>query len=62
MFDTDSDEGDADGTITWTCTDEVKSVAVMDIINNETTPNWIHHAKLPTPALVDAYASMTLPS
>ena len=25
----------------------MKSVAVMDIINNQTTPNWIHHATLP---------------
>jgi len=35
---------------------------VMDIINNQTTPNWIHHAKLPSPACVQAYASMTLPT
>ena len=53
---------DEAGKTTWTCSDEVKSVAVMDIINNETTPNWIHHAKLPTPACVDAYATMTLPT
>jgi len=53
---------DAAGKTTWTCVDEVKSVAVMDIINNETTPNWIHHAKLPTPSLVQAHASMTLPT
>ena len=52
---------DDDGRTTWTCADEVKRVAVIDIINNETPPNWIHHAKLPTPACVDAYATMTLP-
>ena len=53
---------DSAGKKTWTCSDEVKSVAVMDIINNQTTPNWIHHATLPAPALVHAYASMTLPT
>jgi len=53
---------DSAGEQTWTCSDEVKSVAVMDIINNQTTPNWIHHAKLPSPACVQAYASMTLPT
>jgi len=47
---------------TWTCSDEVKSVAVMDIINDQTTPNWIHHAKLPAAFLVHAYASVTLPT
>jgi len=34
---------------------------VMDIINNQPTPNWIHHAKLLKPALVHAYASLSLP-
>ena len=56
------DETDSAGKQTWTCSDEVKSVAVMDIINNQTTPNWIHHAKLPTPALLDVFATMTLPA
>jgi len=56
IYQTDS----ADKT-TWTCSDEVKSVAVMDIINNQTTPNWIHHAKLPKPVLVQAYAALSLP-
>jgi len=46
----------------WRCSDEVKSVAVMDIINNQTTPNWAHHARLPIPALIHAYAAMTLPA
>ena len=56
-----NDQTDSAGEDTWTCSDEVKSVAVMDIINNQTTPNWIHHAKLPKPALVQAYASLSLP-
>ena len=53
---------DRAGKETWKCSDEVKSVAVIDIINNQTTPNWIHHAKLPTPALIHAYAAMSLPT
>jgi len=48
------------GKTTLTCSDEVKSVAVMDIINNQTSVNWRHHATLPKPALVWAFASMTL--
>jgi len=51
---------DAAGKQTWTCCDEVKSVAVMDIINNQTTANWLHHATLPMPVVVQAFASMTL--
>jgi len=51
---------DSDGKTTWTCSDEVKTVAVMDIINNQTCANWLHHANLPEPALVHAFASMTL--
>jgi len=50
-----------DATKEATFNDEVKSVAVMDIINDQSTPNWIHHAKLPTPFAVLAFASMTLP-
>jgi len=53
---------DANGVITWANSDEVKSVAVMDVVKNQTTPNWIHHAKLPSPALIDTYASVTLPT
>ena len=51
---------DAAGKTIWSCTDEVKSVAVMDIINNQTTVNWLHHATLPKPALVQAFAPMSL--
>jgi hypothetical protein len=50
-----------DGKTTWKCTDEVKSVPVMDIINNESTANWTHHAKLPEPCLVQAFSVLTLP-
>jgi len=53
---------DSDWEITWTCTDEVKSVAVTDIISNQPAPNWIHHSKLPTPTLVHAYTTVTLPT
>jgi len=56
------DQTDSAGKPTWTCSDEVKSVAVMDIINNQTTPNWIHHAKHSTPTLIHTYAAMTLPT
>jgi len=55
-------ETEGDEVTTWTCSDEVKSVAVMDIINNQTISNWIRHAKLPTPSLIRTYASVTLPS
>jgi len=55
------DQEDSAGKLTWTCSDEVKSVAVMDIINDQSTPNWIHHATLPSPALIQAFAAMTLP-
>jgi len=51
---------DADGKTTWTRSDDVKSVAVKDIINNQTSVNWRHHATLPSPALISAFASMTL--
>jgi len=50
------------GKMSWTCTDEIRSVAVMDIINNRTTSNWIPHAKLPTASAFHAYATMTLPT
>jgi len=50
----------AAGQVTWTMSDEVKSVAVTDIISSQTTANWLHHATLPQSALVHACASMTL--
>jgi len=51
---------DADGRAYRPTTDEVKSVAVMDIIN-ELPANWSHHATLPQPAFIHAFAVMTLP-
>jgi len=54
---------DAAGKRTWTNSDKVKSVAVMDIISNQTTTNWLHHTTLPQPGCVrQAFASMTLAS
>jgi len=53
---------DSAGKLIWTCSDKVKNVAVMDIINNQPTPKWIHHAKLPASFLVHAFAIMTLPT
>lgn len=53
---------DEAGKSTWTCSDAVKSIAVTDIVSNRTAPNWIDHAKLPSPCLIQAYALMTLPT
>ena len=53
---------DDTGEVTWTCTDEFRSVAVMDVINNRTTSDWIPHAKLPTASALHAYAIITLPT
>lgn len=51
---------DALGGVTRPVTDEVKSVAVADIIDNNDA-NWKHHATLPKPAFIHAFAVMTLP-
>jgi len=53
---------DAAGKTTWTCTDEVKSVAVMDIINNQTSVTWNIRTKLPKAALCYACATLLLPT
>jgi len=37
-----------------TCTDEIKSVPVLDIMNNKPAV-WRHHAQLPKPAMILAY-------
>lgn len=52
---------DADGRVSRPASDEVKSVAVSDIINNVNPANWTHHARLPQPAFVHAFAVMSLP-
>ena len=57
-----TDQTDAAGKTTWICSDEVKSVAVMDIINNETTASWSTISKLPKPALCHACATLSLPT
>jgi len=46
--------------VTWKCTDEVKSIPVMDIINNKQTVNWTQHSKLKTPSFVHAFSLVTL--
>ena len=53
---------DRNGATTWTCTDEVKCIPVMDIINNELTVKWTRHTKLQSPQLVQAFAQLTLPT
>jgi len=50
----------SDGEITFTCTDEVKSIPVMDIINNQQMANWTQHSKLKSPSVVFAFAAITL--
>ena len=40
---------------------EVKSISVMDIINNQQTVNWTQRAKLKSPSFIDAFVCMTLP-
>ena len=51
---------DAHGKVTRRVTDDVKSVAVADIIDNKHA-NWKHHATLPNPAFIHAFAVMSLP-
>jgi len=51
---------DSDGKETWKCTDEVKSIPVMDIINNKQTANWTQHSNLKSPYCVHALSLMTL--
>jgi len=51
---------DKDNKATWTCTDEMKSVSVLDIIEDKPAV-WKHHAKLPKPGLIHAYVNMALP-
>ena len=50
---------DKDNEKIWTCTDEIKSVSVMDIINNK-PDKWNIHAKLPQPGLVNAFGEQHL--
>lgn len=41
--------------------DEVRSTAVADIINNHATAQWDVHTKLPTACCVHAFGIVTLP-
>jgi len=50
----------ADGTAIRPSRDDVLSVAVKDIINNSPA-EWSHHATLPQPAFIHAFAVLTLP-
>jgi len=45
---------------TWTHTDEMKSVSVLDIIKDKPAV-WKHHAKLPETGFIDAYVNISLP-
>jgi len=51
---------DGENNNTWTYTDEIKSVAVMDIIEDK-EPVWNVHAKLTKPGMITAYVSIALP-
>jgi len=50
-----------DGTVTRPASDEVKSVAVTEIVNNVSPANWTHHARLPQPAFIHAFAVVSMP-
>ena len=51
---------DKDGRDVWTCTDEVKSVAVEDVVEEGRDAAWRHHAKLPRTALLHACTATPL--
>jgi hypothetical protein len=46
----------------WTCTDEIKSVSVLDIIQDKPFSAWKHCAKFPEPADVYGCCLASLPS
>lgn len=44
----------------WSCTDEIKCVPSIDIVNNLQTVKWTQYTtKLTSPMLVQAYAHVT---
>jgi hypothetical protein len=45
----------------WTYSGEVNYVPVMDIIDDQSTANWTHHAKLPTKCTIQAFSDLTSP-
>ena len=44
----------------WSCTNEVKSVSVADVLKGNSV-EWIKHAKLPAATMIHAYAVLSLP-
>jgi len=54
-------ETQADGRVIRPASDEVKSVAVRDVIDDVNPANWIQHARLLHPAFTHAFAVMSLP-
>ena len=51
---------DKDNKVIWTCTAEVRSVSVRDVIEDKQGACWTHHATLPQPALVSAFSLVPL--
>jgi len=52
---------DKDSKVLWSSTDEVKSVSVLDIIDDKPAV-WKYHAKLPKPGMIDSYVYISLPT
>ena len=55
-----TDKKDKDNKTIWTCTAEVRSVSVRDVIEDKRGARWTHHATLPQPALVHAFSPVPL--
>ena len=51
---------DKDNELIWTCTAEVLSVSVRDVIEDKRGARWTQHATLPQPALVYAFSPVPL--
>ena len=51
---------DKNDTLIWTCTAEVRSVSVSDVIEDKQGARWTHHATLPRPADVHAFSPVPL--
>ena len=51
---------DKDNELIWTCTAEVRSVSVRDVIEDKQGVNWTHHATLPQPAPVFVFSPVPL--
>jgi len=57
----DKDKDKKDKVKNAPCCDEVRAISVNSLIENCPTANWLVHAKLPTPCLVQACDVLTLP-